>query len=94
MKPRRKIPPLELALEKHCMFQFVMTHVVREEGKRIHMKEIFASYKKWLIAQGCKPSQLTLDGFGRMFPKGFERKHFMRNNRLGKGIEGATLHGI
>ena len=92
MTSRRTVPTYILALERRLIFQFVMEYIKLSpvQSPRLHMKEVFAEYCEWLKKQGCRPSQLTTDGFGRMFPKGFKRKHFVRNHQLAKGIEGVT----
>lgn len=90
---RRQLPPNVLAQERDWIRQFVAMKVIPTEGARVTTAQLFDAYKAWLKKHGIGPTVLTVDGFGRLFPKQFERRTIAHPKKAGtcKGIIGIKV---
>ena len=74
MSERIRLHPDVQARERKWVSEFVLNHVVETPGSKLSVEEVFDSYCDWLARNDRGPSMLSIDGFGRLFPKHFERK--------------------
>lgn len=75
MKTKRKtLPKKELAAENAAITQFVFDCTFPVKGNKVPLQDVFLVYKLWRKRNGLKPSILTIDGFGRLFPHAYARK--------------------
>ncbi len=79
---RKRLSKVDLAQEKRTIFQFCVDHVVWQEAAIITMVEVFSAYKAWRKGYGWVETKLSIDGFGRLFPKNFARKSVWRDGKL------------
>ena len=88
---RERVPLATLKQEKMDILQFALDSVKPEANNRGFMHEIMERYNLWRIAHGKKPSDLSIDGFGRLFPKHFCRATLCRNGEVYKGVRGIAI---
>lgn len=75
MKPKRKtLNPKLLAAENAAITQFVFDCTFPFRGNKVPLAAVFSVYALWRKKNGLKPSILTIDGFGRLFPRAYPRK--------------------
>lgn len=79
-----------LKREKQDILQFALSNLVPSEGK-IFVQDIFHAYQDWRIDQHLGDSELSVDGFGRLFPKNFQRRTLYVDGEIRKGIHGVSL---
>ncbi len=68
MSSRIRIPIKVLEQEKRDILHFTLDDVARENDAKVHTQDLFSAYKVWRKRMKFKPTALSCDGFGRMFP--------------------------
>jgi hypothetical protein len=82
---RKRISVQELKREAVRVRSFVVTSIEKSDGPT-PVSSVFSAYKRW------NPStKLSIDGFGRLFPKTFSRKIAKINGRVQRVLVGAGL---
>jgi hypothetical protein len=74
MKKRRTLPPKQLAAENAAITQFLFDVGRSVPGAKLPLQTVFMVYQEWRKRNKIKPSVLTIDGFGRLFPHAFPRR--------------------
>lgn len=74
MKKRKNLHPKILAAESAAMTQFLFDCGYARQGAKTPLREFFAAYQLWRRRNKMPPTELTVDGFGRLFPNAFPRK--------------------
>jgi hypothetical protein len=90
---RKNIDVDVLKVERLQIFQFVAEHVRAEPEKHFFISDAFDLYQKWLKETGLPKTQLSVSGFGRLFPEQFKRIVLARGKRIQRGVVGARLLG-
>ena len=89
---KRKTPTrMDLAYERGWILQFVLSRLEPDPCERVAIIDVFTAYKAWLVRYKNTKSVLTIDGFGRLFPKGFLRKPVCFNYETRNAIIGMKL---
>jgi hypothetical protein len=89
---KKRTHPSVLIQESSWVTQFVLNHVVSDAAVRaVRMQDIYDSYCDYLARKEMGPSKLTVDSFGRMFPKVFERKNVSFDGRTYKSVVGVRV---
>ena len=86
---RKVISKVILQVESNWINQFVLSHVSSSDGD-LQMWEIFDKYKQYLKKSGNE-TELSIDGFGRLFPKCFERRMILKNGKQLNGVVGVRV---
>lgn len=86
MKERHRIPETTLENERLWVAEFTLNYVVECPGTKLAIQDIFDQYCDWLVRRGLGPSELSVDGFGRLFPKHFKRATGMFENGTRKCV--------
>lgn len=73
MKKRKRVPESTLSHERLWVSEFTLNSIVEQSGGKLAIHDIFDSYCDWLARRELGPSKLSVDGFGRLFPKHFKR---------------------
>lgn len=73
MKKLERLPQKILEAEKAAITQFVVSRTLPDESVRTPMGELFKDYRSWRAKTRRGNSRLTVDGFGRLFPKTYKR---------------------
>lgn len=73
-KQRKILHPSVLAAEKAAITQFMFDVSEPEKGAKIPLSHVYKHYHVWRRSLKLSKSALTLDGFGRLFPKSYERR--------------------
>lgn len=73
MVPRKNIPPKILKEETRQIGHFFFECVAPCEGNKLSIHHIFESYKKWRETEGLPKTAVSVDGFGRLFPRSYRR---------------------
>lgn len=84
---RRRVTKEGLKREKHLVTQFVLTRIQPDPlVKWLKMKDIFDVYSREY------QTHLTIDGFGRLFPKNvFPRKSMSKDGKSFKVVVGVKV---
>ena len=89
---RQQLPDSVRAQERQWITQFVLTHVVEDDQtKATPMHVVYDEYCDWLARRDLGPTKLSLDGFGRLFPKNFERKVVGFDGKTYKAVMGVKV---
>ena len=91
MSKKRCIPRDVRAKERGWILQFTLLKLEADASERVAIMDVFAAYKKWVQAKKGTASVLSIDGFGRLFPKGFMRKPVCFNYETRNAIIGMRL---
>lgn len=83
---RRILPLKVLDQERAWITQFALNHVISNAGSKVPIADIYNEYCDFLARKNLGPSKLTVDGFGRMFPKGFKRGAGSVNGKCSKCV--------
>jgi phage/plasmid-associated DNA primase len=59
--------------EEPRILTFCLDRLQTMPGARTPMREVYSGYQEWLRARGHR-TKLSIDGFGRLFPRCYERK--------------------
>lgn len=74
-KPRGpQLSPVVRAAEKAAITQFMLDRVGPRKGGRLPIASIFAAYEAWRKDGHLSPTELEVDGFGRLFPAFYTRR--------------------
>ncbi len=65
---RRTIPVRILAAENAAITQFLFDRAYPAETAQLSMQAVFEADKSWRDENKMPGSELTIDGFGRLFP--------------------------
>lgn len=88
---RERVPLAALKQEKTDIIQFALDKIALEANTRVFMHELFEAYDTWRAKRKKDASALSIDGFGRLFPKHFHRATLCRNGEVFKGIRGIVI---
>ena len=101
-KPKAFIRKEKIAAETMDIYFFTTECLDNDPGHKELMKDIFKAYLKWKKRHkrtlGIK--DLTIDTFGRLFPKSdtfrkrFDRRTMTKNGHLGKGIWNVRINKV
>ena len=93
VKKKQKPRDRKAVRQEGAMIQnFVMSHIVAGAGAPL--QEIHTAYQKWLKKLKLGESKLSVDSFGRLFPKNFERISVYREGKQFRGVAGIEVrHG-
>lgn len=72
--------------ERQDLISFLVQNLAHEPESRVFLKDIFAAYKEWRIKLGLPETLVTIDGFGRIFPKSYIRKLMLINGEVSRGL--------
>jgi hypothetical protein len=67
---------------------FVLNCMVPRPEHFMFSEEIFEGYQRWRKKLGLTPSELSVDSFGRLFPKHIKRVSISRAGRTRRGVRG------
>lgn len=70
---RKNTSPKLLAAEYAAITQFLFDRTTPDSQAKLPMFDMFEAYQDWRQVNKMRPTKLTIDGFGRLFPKVFER---------------------
>ncbi len=73
MKGTLRLPLGVLAAEKRDITQFVVSKTRPTKEFNTPIRELFSAYRSWRFHTRRGNSLLSVDGFGRLFPKNFKR---------------------
>jgi hypothetical protein len=73
-KKRRTLPSKQLAAENAAITQFLFDVGKPVKGSKVPLQTVFLVYQEWRKKNKLKPSALTIDGFGRLFPHAYPRR--------------------
>ena len=71
---RSKIGPVEAYLERLEIVKFTRDRLKPSAQGWIEMRHVYHAYKTWRKKMRLPVSKLSLDGFGKLFPKSFKRE--------------------
>lgn len=71
---RPRIKPAVYRAEEPRIIAFCLDMLTERAGFATPIREVYEEYRYWLRARGHDDTALSLDGFGRMFPKAYGRK--------------------
>lgn len=71
---RKNISPKILAAESAAITQFLFDVGKPVKGSKVPLQTVFLVYQEWRKKNKLKPSVLTIDGFGRLFPHAYPRR--------------------
>ena len=91
MKKRKRITTERLATERKWISQFVIASLRAEPGQKTPICDIFDAYQAWLKKSGLGKTELSIDGFGRMFPKHYSRGSSFLGPHHAKFVFGTRL---
>lgn len=70
---RVRVSSNTIASERTLVSAFTMNFLREAPGTKIAIHDVFDAYCAWLKTMGMPESKLSIDGFGRLFPKHFDR---------------------
>lgn len=85
---RKRLKEEDWRREEPRILAFCLDLVKPKENHRISMKQLFDAYNTWLKHRGYDDSVLSVDGFGRLFPKSFPRQTLVIGGEVRRGIKG------
>lgn len=88
---RIRIKPSRLKEEKSRVYQFTFDCVRPMEGKYFFIHDAYDTYKLWCLEMGHDETELSVDGFGRLFPGCYKRKLLNRDGRISRAVIGAEI---
>lgn len=92
MKERIRVKEVDLKCEAHWITQFVLNHIVEVKTvKGIPIGYLFERYQEFIKRRYNSGTQLSVDGFGRMFPKHYQRRSICKDGKAMKGVAGISL---
>ena len=77
----------------HVQF-FLIEHLRIKTHSKLLVNDIFVAYQKWRERQDKQPTILSVDSFGRFFPRHYKRKNIRVGSDTGRGLENMVLVGI
>lgn len=80
-----------LAREKRDIQLFILDDFIPSKESRILISDVYLAYKSWRKRMKLPGTILALDGFGRMFPKHFERKLIRRGDVVANAVIGMAM---
>lgn len=83
---RVRVSPNTLLAEKTLVSAFTMNFLRAAPGTKTAISDVFQCYRTWLGEMGLGDSKLSVDGFGRVFPKHFKRGTAMMDGGTRKCI--------
>lgn len=88
---KRRVKKEILQREKADIFSFVCDHVQPDDDCFIFVIDAYEAYCEWRERELKERSTISVDSFGKMFPKTFARKNIGRGGRISRGILGVKL---
>lgn len=86
---------MTLSQEKDLIYQFLLNHLIKDRYSRgVATADLFEGYKRYLNRNEYPKTELSIDSFGKLFPKSFKRRTIYFNESLtAKGIARVRLLG-
>lgn len=90
-----RVPVKVLEAEKAAITQFILSRTIPTEAARTPMGVFFKDYRSWRAITRRGNSRLSIDGFGRLFPKTYKRGsvYWAPGKRTHKCVLGLALKG-
>ncbi len=87
------MPPSEKEIREETsrIQAFALSEIEPKEGSKVSMVEVFTRYEDWAASRGFVPLEMTIDSFGRLFPKTFPRRIIVHAGKTARGIIGHAL---
>lgn len=74
MSKRKSIPPKVLNAENDAITRFIFERTYKLDDAKLPLCIFWMHYMGWRLGKKLPSTELTIDGFGRLFPKSFKRK--------------------
>lgn len=92
----KKTSSTKFEQEKMDIFHFVSDMIVKKEGGVLLTNDAFLAYCTWRRRHQVGATELSADGFGKLFPHAYARKVFRirlesGDLRWARGFEGVEL---
>jgi hypothetical protein len=85
---RERLNPEIWRAERARILNFCLDLLKPKVGHRLSMQQIFDEYQGWLKQRGHGGSKLSIDGFGRLFPKTYPRRTMFFEGEVRRCLEG------
>jgi hypothetical protein len=88
---RKRLKESDWRREEPRILAFCLDIIKPEPNHRLSMEGIFEEYRKWLKTRRQEDTVLSIDGFGRLFPRVYPRRTIVVAGEVKRGLVGYKL---
>jgi hypothetical protein len=91
-RARERVKETDVKIEKAHVLTFCLNALEHAPGNKITIQHLYDEYQEWLHSRGLRGPKVSIDGFGRLIPKQYDRRAiYVGDKRTLKGLVDVRL---